>query len=47
MSSHLWLLLGLIAFIALCPTLVRAEEEKKSDYGTVIGIGECLFPNLA
>lgn len=30
--------LALLALVVLCPTLVKADEEKRSEYGTVIGI---------
>ena len=42
LSSLSFAFLLFIALIALCPPAVSAED-KKSEYGTVIGIGMCLF----
>jgi hypothetical protein len=42
--SPLYILLALVAFIALAPALVKADDDKKADYGTVIGIGAFLLP---
>lgn len=34
------LILAFIAIICLCPVNVKAAADDKSEYGTVIGIGE-------
>ena len=31
-----------LALILLCPVAVNADEDKKPEFGTVIGIGELL-----
>jgi len=31
---------AVLALLLLCPVAVNADEDKKLDYGTVIGIGE-------
>ena len=35
-----------IALIALCPPAVSAAEDKKAEYGTVIGIGTSFFSSF-
>ena len=39
-STLFFSLLALVAILALCPVAVGADEDKKSEFGTVIGIGE-------
>lgn len=34
------LILAFLAIILLCPVSVNADDDKKSEYGTVIGIGK-------
>ena len=34
----------IFAFILLCPVAVNADEGKKSEFGTVIGIGQYTSP---
>jgi heat shock protein 5 len=41
-SSLSILLVAVLALILLCPVAVKADEDKKSEYGTVIGIGTWL-----
>ena len=32
--------IALVSILALCPVSVKADEDKRSEYGTVIGIGK-------
>ena len=41
-SSLSLIFLALVAILCLCPVAVNADEDKRSEYGTVIGIGESL-----
>ena len=34
---------AVLAVLALCPTAVKADDDTKSEYGTVIGIGESPY----
>lgn len=45
-SSVSLLLLALVAILCLCPVAVNADEDKRAEYGTVIGIGESLSSPL-
>ena len=40
-TSLSFLFLAFFALILLCPVAVNADDDKKSEYGTVIGIGMC------
>jgi uncharacterized BrkB/YihY/UPF0761 family membrane protein len=40
-------LVVVIAILALCPVTVKAEEDKKSEYGSVIGIGKFVLPLIS
>jgi amino acid permease len=43
MASTLSLILfAFLALILLCPVAVNADEDKKSEYGTIIGIGRSI-----
>jgi endoplasmic reticulum chaperone BiP len=41
-SSVSLLCLAFIALFCLCPLAVKAEEDPRAEYGTVIGIGQCI-----
>ena len=43
-SSLSLVFLAFVAILLLCPVAVSADEDKKAQYGTVIGIGELVFP---
>ena len=40
LGSMSLVLFTVLALILLCPVSVNADEDKKSEFGTVIGIGE-------
>ena len=35
-----------IAILTLCPVTVKADEDKKAEYGAVIGIGEFMLSRI-
>lgn len=48
MASSLTLILfAFVALICLCPATSAQESGKKSEYGTVIGIGQYFHPSSA